>query len=98
MEKLIIAVIAILAIVVVLFFLMMKTTPLAPPAVTTTTTSAVTTTTTTAVSVEGDESILYDQINSLTDEQLAAISTEVTGYSTSTQDGMANDISLFMYQ
>ena len=48
--------------------------------------------------VTADESILYDELNSLTDQQLAEISTDLTDYSTSTQDDIAGDTSLFVYQ
>ena len=45
-----------------------------------------------------EETILSDQINSLTDEQLAAISTDLTDFSTTTQSDIAGDYSQFMYQ
>lgn len=45
-----------------------------------------------------DETILSDQINSLTDEQLNSISTDLTDYSTAAENDIAGDLGLFMYQ
>jgi len=44
-----------------------------------------------------EESILSDQINALTDEQLEAISTDISDFSTATEDSIASDNSIFMY-
>ena len=45
-----------------------------------------------------EETILSNQINSLTDEKLAAISTETSDFSTSSDSDISQDMSLFMYQ
>jgi len=45
-----------------------------------------------------EEAILADQINSLTEDQLAAISTDLTDFSTTTQNDIASNTGMFMYQ
>ncbi|MEM7825228.1 MAG: hypothetical protein QXO27_04620 [Candidatus Aenigmatarchaeota archaeon] len=45
-----------------------------------------------------EENILSDQINFLTDEQLASISIDVSDFDSSTENDIAQDDSLFMYQ
>jgi hypothetical protein len=45
-----------------------------------------------------EEAILSNQINSLTDEELAAISTDTSDFATSSDSDISQDISLFMYQ
>ena len=45
-----------------------------------------------------EETILASQIDSLTEEQLAAISTDLTDFSTTTQNDIASSSSMFMYQ
>ena len=50
-------------------------------------------------SVTPDEAaILESQINTLTEEQLAAISTDLTDYSTTVEDEIASNTGMFMYQ
>jgi hypothetical protein len=109
-----IKIIAILAILVIAAFglVFMKktpnkvitptTTPTTAPETTTATTTATTTPTTTVTTTPstatGEESILSDQINSLTDQQLAAISIDMKDFSTSTQNDIATDSSIFLYK
>ena len=45
-----------------------------------------------------EEMILASQISSLTEEQLATISTDLTDFSTTTQDDIASNTGMFMYQ
>jgi len=45
-----------------------------------------------------EESLLIDQINSLTQEELDAISTDMTDFSDMTEDEIAEYDSMFLYQ
>lgn len=83
----IISIVAILVVIALgLFFTLIGKTKVSPPVVTPPT-----------VTTE-EETILANQINSLTEEQLAAISTDLTDFSTATQNDIASDSSIFMYQ
>jgi len=81
--------ISIVAIVVVIalgvFFAVRAKTKITPPVIPPTVTPE-------------EETILANQINSLTEEQLASISTDLTDFSTTTQDDIASNTGMFMYQ
>jgi hypothetical protein len=95
MNTTMIAIIVVLVIAVGLVFILKKPTELITPPTTTIPTTAPTTIPPT---ITEDELILSDQINALTDEQLAAVSIDLTDFSTTTQNDIASDNSLFMYQ
>ena len=91
-----VGIIIVLAIVALaLVFIKNMPTKVIPPSTTLPTTKP---STTIPITVTGEENILSDQINSLTEEQLAAISIDMTDFSTTTQNDIATDNSLFMYR
>jgi len=81
-----ISIVAILVVVALgVFFAVRAKSKVTPPVVTPTVTTE-------------EETILANQINSLTEEQLAAISTDLTDFSTTTQNDIASNTGMFMYQ
>jgi hypothetical protein len=90
----IIAGVLIIALIALTFFAT-KPSEIIPPI--TTSTTATSQTTAPTLSAE-EELILSNQINTLTEEQLAAISTDMSGFSTAVENSISDESSIFMYQ